>query len=421
MAAEPNRVAAEENFIATPRFNPQEIQQVIQLFQLGSNTPSYQNADASTVTVLSAGGRVPREMSSTARQNGENDLLSLETPEQRENAQSWGADQGTASSSTSLPQHRLRAEHNTLADWPRSTEPLLNQPPRLQYSFVGSGNRGSSFEDSEHIPQLFKMKKPHKPETLTAIENHPSPIEGIKNYGRLKFNTDLFKGEGPHQSERNNILRLLNSIPRPSQGNFLFTEDELVMVCGDLNRKMTNISKPSMTQIEILMSNIDIWYQYWNKHAKIDLASLYCVGKLLRYQFVFPLFLLYVEMILSIIPFKKGLPLDVELDYPHEMRDALKSYQEFHKILQTPPDDGVYKIWIEKRRSFQEHLGHARKCHNKLLWTFVDFWLESKYKSVWNHVKAKHAYKNFQSLFNTIFTQGIQTLNEKLQDYLPHK
>jgi len=63
-----NRLSAEESGITMPQFNPQ--QQVVWIFQRGSNTPFYQNAGASTVPVLPLGGRLPRELSSMAGQNG---------------------------------------------------------------------------------------------------------------------------------------------------------------------------------------------------------------------------------------------------------------------------------------------------------------------------------------------------------------
>ncbi|KNZ52133.1 uncharacterized protein VP01_3681g3 [Puccinia sorghi] len=419
-----NRMSAEENRIAIPRFNPQELQQSIQPSQLRSNVLSYQNAGASTTPLLSAGGRIPWEMSSMDGQNGGNVLISLKRSEQGGNAESWGADQGTTSSPRSRPKNSLRAEKNILVNWQSSTEPYLNQSPRPQHNFVESGNQGSSSENPEHIPQVSKIHKPHQPETIMPIGNHPSQIDSIANYGRLKFNKDLFKGKGPHESDKICMVKLLNSTPKPSRGNFLLTYDELLWVCRITRRAPPIISALSSNKIRIFMENIDEWYKYWNIHAKIDLEILQRGKEVLRYQFIFPLFLLYVEMIISIIPFKPELPLDMELDYPHEMRNAIQSYFEFNNLINTQPGNGECKIQIKKQMSFKETLRHSRRKPSPILWIFIQFWMEKYYTAVWNKVKESNslnACNYFKVFFNSLFTHGIETLNEQIRNYLPHK
>ncbi|KNZ47037.1 uncharacterized protein VP01_6733g1 [Puccinia sorghi] len=257
-----------------------------------------------------------------------------------------------------------------------------------------------------------------------ALGNHPSQIDGITNYGRLKFNTDLFKGEGPYELERRSVVTLLNSVPIPSQGNFLFTDHQFSVALEVLRKRPSIRSILSMPKIGKLMDNIDRWYQYWNTHAKIDLEILHHEGKLLRFPFVFPLFLLYVEMIISIIPFKKELPLGVELDYPQEMRNAINSYHKFNILMQTPPDNEESQSCIENQILFKERLFRSKTRPCAILWTFIEFWIKSHYTGFWSEVKeysgfhACHAVKIF---FNSIFTNGIETLNEKLRDHLPHE
>ncbi|KNZ52679.1 hypothetical protein VP01_3484g1 [Puccinia sorghi] len=99
LSKQPIRLSSEENNIATPQFIPQEIQQ---------------NAGGFNSPVLSAGGRIPWQMSSMALQNCRNVFISLKPPDQRENEKSWGADQGTSSSPPSKPQKSLRAEKDIL-------------------------------------------------------------------------------------------------------------------------------------------------------------------------------------------------------------------------------------------------------------------------------------------------------------------
>ncbi|KNZ59681.1 uncharacterized protein VP01_1681g3 [Puccinia sorghi] len=417
-------MSAEENRIAIPRFNPQELQKSTQPSQLRSNILSYQNAGASTAPVLSAGGRIPWEMSSMDRQNGGNVLISLKPSEQGGNAESWGADQGTTSSPRSQSKHSLRAEQNILVNWQSSTEPYLNQSPRPLHNFFESGNQGSSSENPEHIPLVSKIPKPHRPETIMPIGNHPSQIDGIANYGRLKFNKDLFTGKGPHESDKNCIVRLLKSTPKPSHGNFLFTYDQLVRVCQRTKRRPSITSALSLDKIGIFMDNIDEWDKYWNTHAKIDLEILQRGKEVLKYQFIFPLFLLYVEMIISIIPFKQELPLDTELDYTNEMRNAIQSYFEFNNLMNTQPGSGEGKIQIEKQMSFKGTLSHARKRPSSILWLFIEFWMKNYYKAVWDQVKKRNsssACDYFKVFFNSLFIHGIETLNEQLRNHLPHK
>ncbi|KNZ57388.1 uncharacterized protein VP01_2172g4 [Puccinia sorghi] len=415
----PNRLSDKENCIATPQFIPQEIQPVIRLFQRESNTESHQNPGSSTVQVFPAGGRIPGETSSMAGQNGGNVLISLKPPEQRENEQWWQADQGKTSSPSSQPKHSLRADQNISVDWPTSTELLLNPSPRPQHNFFQPGNPRSLSENSRKIPHVPKIPKAHQPEPIMPIGNHPIQIDGMKNCGRLKFNTDLFEGAGPYQFQRSNIMRLLMSIPRPSQGNCLLRDDQLVKIAEALRIKQpVFMATPLMPQIEIFMRNIDRWYQYWNKHAKIDLETLHHGEKVSRFQFVFPLFFLYVEMITSIIPFKQDHPLKVELDYPQEMRNAIHSYLHFNTLMNNPPANVDSKVLQEKRRSFKNAVRNHTKKPSGIMWKFIDFWMEFNYKALWNNVKEKngfHSRKLFKSFFNTIFYHGIEIMNQNLR------
>ncbi|KNZ57005.1 uncharacterized protein VP01_2264g4 [Puccinia sorghi] len=270
---------------------------------------------------------------------------------------------------------------------------------------------------------MLKMQKPHQRETIMAIKNHPSQIDGRTNYGRLKFNTDLFMSERPSQSGRIHLVQLLDSLTIPFEGNFLLTDYQLVVACQILRSRRLSKTTLSMPQIQIFMDNIHRWYQYWNTNAKIDLKSLNN-GKVLRCEFVLPLFLLYVEMIISIIPFKQELPLNVELDYPQEMRNAIKSFMELNKILNNPPENGEYKFLMEKRNTFKVIVAHARSRPSAILWTFLDFWMKSHYTAVWNKVKEfndLHSCDAVKTFFNYIFTRGIETLNQKIRDYLPHE
>ncbi|KNZ56362.1 uncharacterized protein VP01_2420g1 [Puccinia sorghi] len=300
-----------------------------------------------------------------------------------------------------------------------------NSPVLPKCTFLNSGNQGSSSENPEHIPQASKMPKTHQLETIMAIGNHPIQIDGITNYGRLKFNTDLFRGEGQHQLERRNIVTLLNSIPLPRQGKFSLTYNQLVMACGILKRKPLIKSKLRMLQIRGFMDNIQKWYQYWNTHAKIELEILHHMGQeLSSLQFVFPLFLLYVEMIISIIPFKPDIPLEGKLDYPQEMRNAINSYQKLNMLMKTPPENGESTILKEKQWSFYHSSRCASQRPSGILWNFIEFWMESNYKAVWNEVKEfnnLHARKAVKSFFDTIFSYGIETLNENLGYFLPHE
>ncbi|KNZ63294.1 hypothetical protein VP01_1162g8 [Puccinia sorghi] len=297
-------------------------------------------------------------------------------------------------------------------------------PVLPQHNFFQSGNQGSLSENPEPIPQVSKITKPPQPETIMAVENYRSQIEGIKDYGRLKFNKDLFKGEGPHQLERENILRLLSSIPVPPPGKFLLTEDQLALACGVMRRRNEIKSTLTIPQIRGFMIVIQNWYQYWNIHAKIDVAKLNHGEEVSSFRFVFPLFLLYVEMIISIIPFKQDIPLEGQLDYPQEMRNAINSYLLFNKLINTPPENGDPTNLQKRRIAFKQSAHNFSRKPSGILWIFLEFWMESHYKAFWNYVKERNGFqatRQVKSFFNTIFINGIETLNQNLRYYLPHE
>ena len=129
-------------------------------------------------------------------------------------------------------------------------------------------------------------------------------------------------------------------------------------------------------------------------------------------------------MIISIIPYKQELKLGAELDYPQEMRNAFESYLEFNKLIKNPPKNRESIIWMEKHRYFNEALSHNRKKPSASLWPIIEFWMESHYTDVWNHLRKTdgvHASDNVKAFLNTIFTYGIQTLNEKIRFSIPHE
>ncbi|KNZ45295.1 hypothetical protein VP01_8287g1, partial [Puccinia sorghi] len=107
-----------------------------------------------------------------------------------------------------------------------------------------------------------------------------------------------------------------------------------------------------------------------------------------------------------------------------EMRNAIKSYHKFNILIKTPPDNGESRYWIENQMPFREKLGHARTRPSAIIWTFIDFWMESHYTVLWNRVikyPGFHTCNGFKIFFNSIFMNGIETLNEKLRDHLPHE
>ncbi|KNZ52680.1 uncharacterized protein VP01_3484g2 [Puccinia sorghi] len=267
------------------------------------------------------------------------------------------------------------------------------------------------------------MPKTHQLETIMAIGNHPIQIHGINNSGRLKFNVDLFEGEGPYESERRYLVGILNSIPRPEQWNFQLTNTQLTRASRILRSKRAIKSIPPVTKIRKFMGNIHRWYQYWNTHAKIDFSSLHKGEEVSKHQYALPIFLFFVEMIIYLIPFKQDLPFDVELDYPQEMSNAIDSFLVFNTIMNNnPPENGESEIWMERRRSFKDNLKHIKTRPFGIIWNLLAFWMESHYTAVWNALKQVqdlHVCQFVKSFFNFMFTHGIETLNENLRDYLP--
>jgi hypothetical protein len=135
---------------------------------------------------------------------------------------------------------------------------------------------------------------------------------------RLKFDQDLLKGEDEFQEQRNYLEKVFTSIPKPFEGNFMLSTDQLQDACKKLKHSHKKLkSKLRGKENRKIRDYKAIWLKYWKEKEKINFSALKSY-KVLKYDFevIFHIYFILVREILNTLPFKEDQPSYQELHYP---------------------------------------------------------------------------------------------------------
>jgi hypothetical protein len=345
-------------------------------------------------------------------------LFGTKFSEHGQNLPDWGDDRETLSTSSQSHFHP-QFRKNIWVDIPRP-EPsgTFSQPSENEIELMNHGLSPAKLKYNLHHSM---MPGPSRPDVTGISHNNPNNIDIAKkkNERKLVFNSELFKGADEFQEQRNYMAKILDSIPKPFEGNFMLSMEQLYIASAKINcthpklySSLTNIKMRKMSQFKF------IWHQYWKDEDKIDFSKSknYPILKNIDFdQDVLHIYLILVKEILFILPFKKNQQSDKGLDYPLEMQKAFQSYLDFKKLIgehrlnrSKPFNDRVNSVLCSIKKSNRK---------NAIIWKFVEVWMEKEYIDVWNSVRdfsGRSVCKNIKSIFSAIFTYGIENMNHQI-------
>jgi hypothetical protein len=160
---------------------------------------------------------------------------------------------------------------------------------------------------------------------------------------------------------------------------------------------------------------VGIWYKRWRQHTQIDVEKYINSSVRWECQKIVPVYLFYVEMIMSIVP-RPGL----EREYSKELGDALQSFSRLMQLVihrgklnQTNID----RITINKAYTLSKQLqASGGDSFNAILWTFLEFWMLNHRRSLLRDHSTDFVLDiNPKSFFNSVFCCSWRNLNKLLQ------
>ncbi|KAA1066241.1 hypothetical protein PGT21_026075 [Puccinia graminis f. sp. tritici] len=239
------------------------------------------------------------------------------------------------------------------------------------------------------------------------------------NLRRLNFDMRILKGENNSQTQNhiNYLAKILKLISKPREEEFVLREKEFCQTCRVLKKIHQGVSAPELPdKMEMFMNDLDIWCGYWAEHINIDIKDLKDDLIFFDFPYLFPVFLFYIEMIITMIPYKKDQQTKDKLDYPLEMRKAIKVFQEFKEYLDQPVSDEM-DLWKERKEFILSSTRGTKNVSISILWHFLEVWMEREYKSLWEKLKEKNRMKINQfakKFLNNIFFYGNENLKTQI-------
>ncbi|WAR57195.1 hypothetical protein PtB15_8B242 [Puccinia triticina] len=307
-------------------------------------------------------------------------------------------------------------QDDILVRFPKSQQlELSNNTPEILTDLERAGiNLGNMEEEVESSMYL----KTHSQKSTTA------------NVARLNFDMDIFKIDDqikiPPSIQEDNISHLRNKLKKllkPVEGDFS-EADQLKTAASILRQHHEGASAGVISRrIEMFMYSMDTWYKYWKQAANIDIKNWD------RHDFFFgianvgPVFLVYVEILIAILPTKKSQQLEEILDYQKEMANAMKLLEEFRNYFQDPHSvKNVGEIWKSKRFAAEVFSCKKRqRSAGMLVWHMIELWMEREQKTLWLTFKNKDGYQltnHLKRFVNNIFFYGIKGLTEQAQNII---
>ncbi|KNE92767.1 hypothetical protein PSTG_13825, partial [Puccinia striiformis f. sp. tritici PST-78] len=164
-----------------------------------------------------------------------------------------------------------------------------------------------------------------------------------------------------------------------------------------------------------------IWYSYWFRLTQIDFQSfiqeIISKGSSFGYSLeeFFPVFLLYVQMIITFIP-RPRIDQTQELKRPDlkaELIQASEFFRDFQISLNQINDDPAKSnLWIAKKTSINGAIQYKRRNSIGILWSLLEVWIHTHYEPLWTTIcQANSAINhNAKIVFNHVFCHSLENL-----------
>ncbi|OAV95344.1 hypothetical protein PTTG_26724 [Puccinia triticina 1-1 BBBD Race 1] len=311
---------------------------------------------------------------------------------------------GASQAHSDIP-HALDSHSHTIAGAGQSDAPALSGHTLPPHSDVTSGPKQRPSRKRNRKPNLWvktlrsqsgrvtSQKQPQPPRSLYVprpSKTDPGLSRKFLPQGRLVFHSNLFAPDNSSDGvQRREIGPIQLALQQLRKDVLVIPESEFTktyqMYLGSINaRESTKRGEPKIDHtgadrskrlldtLHEFAPHCEHWYQRWFDETGIDFKHNLLESQfdgLKDVGFIFPLYLFYVEMILSIVPRKKEVPLDVELV------QAQESFNRLTKIYKDPKSRSDPKLndIVETLRIRRARRGETK--YHPLLWNYLDFWI----------------------------------------------
>ncbi|KNF04337.1 hypothetical protein PSTG_02679 [Puccinia striiformis f. sp. tritici PST-78] len=289
----------------------------------------------------------------------------------------------------------------------------------------GTKRKGFQSLESPHSMEDFEQNEQFGQKRKSSESDYPHSME---NFEKLTF-TDILSCEHIPQPIRDSLYDISKRV-----SNKVTTED--IRLKDNVFKKICSILRKNLHHMESVGSrdahlshkftsyieDPHSWYTYWNGLTKTVFRNSnhdnMTVQELTK---MFPAFLQFVEMILTIIPWpKKQLELNQEekLDFNKELKNAAQFFEDFKAyLMESVLGEDSRPDWTAAKDQFIKNFRKGKGEPVPTLWCVLELWMKTHYKIIWKALsenKRDALCQNVKTFFNNIFFHGIEEMTEKI-------
>jgi hypothetical protein len=175
-------------------------------------------------------------------------------------------------------------------------------------------------------------------------------------------------------------------------------------------------------KMESFQKHKHIWYKYWKIQAGVDFETKYLPSiTRTKLQELFPLYLFYVEMILTIIPRPEEVEDPNNYSYTEELEEASLLFLQLENPF-LDPLNASDELWTERKAKLSLQIDLSLAQRPQVLWLFLDLWIRDHYPELWrNQLKKDHKSisNHAKGFLNYVFCFSIDRLVQYYQGLIP--
>ncbi|KAA1073557.1 hypothetical protein PGT21_015397 [Puccinia graminis f. sp. tritici] len=319
----------------------------------------------------------------------------------------------------------------------------FDSSPKVEYS-DGCKNRINQREETEKINFLLSYSN-HPSVGFTSGESTQNQIfvDNLERYPqstlpRLSFTSDVFC-EDLRTEKRLDVVEILELISSLGSSTLVIPKDNLHKNLQMMNRlslknKSRKVILPKSSHRNLHFSQQkhsqffrfqNTWYTYWKEQTHIDFKSYYLENlKIGATQNIFPIYLFYVDLILTIIPQDEARSFEKSrLVYAEELAKAGKLFADLEEY-ETKSINGIEAdAWEETRKAVSYAIQNGESYISRAVWVYLELWVRIYYKDLWANYKekdGKHLSRFVKGAITKFFSYSIEKISKKYADLL-HK
>jgi hypothetical protein len=241
----------------------------------------------------------------------------------------------------------------------------------------------------------------------------------------MKFDENIFILTPLSQRDKDEVLRILNLISYDlKMVELVMTEEQFIKYCPVLYRNSEKNNNPSENlesaaqerqrqseeSLEILMNNLELWYNHWNKKANLKFTK-FPQNVNAKLKSVIVTYLFYIDMISTIVP--------VETEKFSAVSELEKGFLYAEKLFGS----GKFLKEIKKTETYEQVQKIKKKAKNSRgcrdiftgSWILIMMWMEGYRKNLFNLIIEHDLGEATKRFFNRIFYHSIENLNKRLK------